>query len=165
MVSVSSIPKIDRHYSDSHKILQILLLSFSCNSVVMNNKDLTKVVDTKYSIVYWKEDTRILGNSWFWEYVALSKFTLVAYTSTCGKFLTPYTVFKRGKIKELAYLSPTTLDLTFAYLDQSESLYDFAHLAKCCSLFTVSRKNQQDTSSLLFSSRMRGWKWQVWHPM
>ena len=51
MVSVSSIPKIDRHYSDSHKILQILLLSFSCNSVVMNNKDLTKVVDTKYSIV------------------------------------------------------------------------------------------------------------------
>ena len=65
MVSVSSIPKIDRHYSDSHKILQILLLSFSCNSVVMNNKDLTKVVDTKCSKVHWKEDTKFLGKGSF----------------------------------------------------------------------------------------------------
>ena len=50
MVSVSSIPKIDRHYSDSHKILQILLMSVSSNSVVINNKDLSKVVGTKNTL-------------------------------------------------------------------------------------------------------------------
>ena len=57
MVSVSSIPKIDRHYSDSHKILQIILLSFSCNSVVMNNKDLTKVVDLSCRSKYTEKKT------------------------------------------------------------------------------------------------------------
>ena len=75
MVSVSSIPKIDRHYSDSHKILQILLLSFSSNSVVINNKDLSKVVGTKNTLFLWNA-TFDSGNTWLTHLHVADSFTL-----------------------------------------------------------------------------------------